>query len=63
MGYTVEKTTEENPTQIKAVCAPRLRVVENGYEPVTAGNKSVPKNSSIKLRFNQNLPTDTEGIA
>ena len=58
-----EKTTEENPTQIKAVCAPRLRVVENGYEPVTAGNKSVPKNSSIKLRFNQNLPTDTEGIA
>ena len=48
----LDKTTEENPTQIKAVCAPRLRVTS--FAP--AGETPVSKNSSIKITFNHDLP-------
>ena len=56
----LEKTTEENPTQIKAVCAPRLRVIADGFEPVnTKEEPSVSKNSPIIIKFNYDLPLDT----
>lgn len=62
-AVVLEKTTEDNPTQIRAVCARRLRLAENGYEPKTVGNETVSKNSSIQLTFDQNLPADTEDLA
>jgi hypothetical protein len=62
-AVVLEKTTEDNPTQIRAVCARRLRLAENGYEPKTAGNETVSKNSSIQLTFDQNLPADAEDRA
>ena len=62
-AVVLEKTTEDNPTQIRAVCARRLRLAENGYEPKTAGNETVSKNSSIQLTFDQNLPADAEDLA
>ena len=56
-----EKTTEEAPTQIKAVCAPRLRI--NSFSPVNdSANPTVCKNSSIVITFSQNLPSDEEGV-
>ena len=61
-AYVREKT-EGTPTNITAVCASRLRLAENGYEPKTNGNETVSKNSSIQLTFNQPLPTDSEGLA
>lgn len=62
-AVVIEKTTEDNPTQIRAVCARRLRLAENGYEPKTTGNETVSKNSSIQLTFDQNLPADAEDLA
>ena len=58
----IEKTTEENPTQIKAVCAPRLRVTS--FDPKNDSTKPyVSKNSSIVIVFNQNIPDDEENKA
>ena len=55
----LDKTTEESPTQIKAVCAPRLRVVTDGFEPVnTKDEPSVSKNSPVIIKFNYDLPQD-----
>ena len=57
-----EKTTEENPTQIKVICAPRLRVLS--FEPVNDSvNASVSKNSSIVITFNQSLPASDDDLA
>lgn len=57
-----EKVEADSPSTIKAVCAPRL-VLEN-YTPYTTAEKSVfSKDSTIVLTFNQNLPTDADGIA
>ena len=58
----LEKTTEDSPTQIKALCAPRLRVTS--FSPVNDSTKpSASKNSSVVLTFNHNLPTDEAGLA
>ena len=58
----LEKTQGENTTQIKALCAPRLRVLDKGFSPVNdSENPTVSKNSSIIITFNQNLPDDEEG--
>lgn len=58
-ALVLEKTTEDSPTQIKAVCAPRLRVTD--FSPVTnTSNPTVSKNSSIIITFNKNLPLDTD---
>ena len=57
----LEKTTETNPTQIKAICAERLRVTD--FSPATeASNTSVSKNSSIVISFNKNLPQSNEQL-
>ena len=61
-AYVREKT-DDAPTNITAVCAKRLRLAENGYEPKTTGNETVSKNSSVKLTFDQPLPTDSDGLA
>ncbi len=59
-----EKTTGTQTTQIKAVCAPRPRVIENGFSPVTGGAvASVSKNTPIQITFTQNLPDDEAGHA
>lgn len=58
----LEKTQGENTTQIKAICAPRLRVLDKGFSPLNdSENPTVSKNSSIIITFNQNLPDDEEG--
>ena len=58
----LEKTQGENTTQIKAICAPRLRVLDKGFSPLNdSENPTVSKNSSIVITFNQNLPDDEEG--
>lgn len=58
----LEKTQGDNTTQIKALCAPRLRVLDKGFSPVNdSENPTVSKNSSIIITFNQNLPDDEEG--
>ncbi len=57
----LEKTAEENPTQIKAVCAPRLRVTT--FAPVNDSlNPSVSKNSSIIITFNKDIPSEQENL-
>ena len=59
-----EKTNGTQSSQVKAVCAQRPRVAENGFSPVTNGNTaSVSKNSPIQISFTQNLPDDEEGKA
>ena len=61
-ALVLEKTTEDSPTQIKAVCAPRLRVTS--FSPVNDSTKpSASKNSSVVITFNHNLPTDEAGLA
>ena len=58
----LEKTTPENPTQIKAVCAPRLRVTS--FSPINnSSNPTVCKNSSIVITFNHNLSDDTNDLS
>ncbi|MBB5225489.1 hypothetical protein DYE50_03485 [Treponema ruminis] len=58
----LEKTGSTEPTQIKALCAPRLRV--SAFSPINDSlNPSVSKNSSIIITFDQNLPDDEEGLA
>ena len=54
----LEKTTETNPTQIKAVCAERLRVTDFSPKTENAGS-TVSKNTSITITFNKELP-DTD---
>ncbi len=49
---------ESNATQIKAVCAPRLRVTE--VSPLST--ESVSKNTPIEITFNKNLPVDDKGL-
>ena len=57
-AVVLEKSTA---TIIKAVCAPRLRVTS--FAPVNDNqNPTVSKNSSIFIKFNQNLPTNEEDI-
>ncbi len=57
----LEKTTPENPTQIKAVCAPRLRVT--AFSPINnSSNPTVCKNSSIIITFNHNLSDNAEDL-
>ena len=51
-------TEKSDATQIKAVCAPRLRVTE--VSPLST--ESVSKNTPIEITFNKNLPTDEEGL-
>ena len=58
-----EKTTETNPTQIKAICAQRLRVLEDGFSPAGGTSNAVSKNSSIQIIFNHNLPQNENGLA
>ena len=51
----LEKTTGNDVTQIKAFCAPRLRVTS--FSPVNdSTNPTVSKNSSISIQFNHDLP-------
>ena len=54
-----EKTTGTQSTQVKAVCAPRPRIIENGLSPV-AGS-TVPKNTAIQITFDHNLPVESNG--
>ncbi len=62
IATVLDKTSGEDSTQIKAVCAPRLRVTE--YSPVTDGaTQTVCKNSSIVISFNHKLPTSEEDLA
>ena len=56
-----EKTTEEAPTQIKAVCAPRLRVTKLLPENDNA-NPTVSKNSPIVITFNHEIPADENSL-
>ncbi len=49
---------ESNATQIKAVCAPRLRVTE--VSPLST--ESVSKNTPIEITFNKDLPVDDKGL-
>ncbi len=58
----LDKTSGDAATQIKAVCAPRLRVTE--YSPVTDSvTEAVCKNRSIVITFNHNLPTSEDDLA
>ncbi len=60
----IEKTSGTQSSQVKAVCAPRPRIVENGFSPVTGGAvASVSKNTPIQITFTQNLPDDEAGRA
>ena len=62
IATVLDKTSGEDSTQIKAVCAPRLRVTE--YSPVTDGaTQTVCKNSSIVISFNHKLPISEEDLA
>ena len=62
IATVLDKTSGEDSTQIKAVCAPRLRVTD--YSPVTDGAaQTVCKNSSIVINFNHKLPTSAEDLA
>ena len=61
-AVVLKATENEATTTIKAICAPRLRVT--AFEPVNdKDHSSVSKNESIKITFNQKLPTDDEGRA
>ena len=51
-----EKTNGTQTTQVKAVCAQRPRVAENGFSP--ASGSTVPKNSTISITFDHNLPVE-----
>ena len=63
-ALVLDKTDGLNPTTIKAVCAERLRVAENGFSPVnTSAEPTVSKNSSIVITFTKDLPVDAEGIS
>ncbi len=56
----LEKTPQNSPTVISAVCAPRLRVI--GFSPVNdVENPTVSKNSSITISFNMKLPDNYDG--
>ena len=60
-GTVLDKTTGNEATQIRAVCAPRLRVLS--YSPVNnTANPTVSKNSSISLQFNHNIPASAEAL-
>ena len=48
-------------TQVRAVCAPRLRLESSS--PVASTASSVAKNSSIILSFNQDLPVTEAALA
>lgn len=55
-----DKTTDKG-TEIKAICAPRLRV-EN-FSPVTNSEVlSVAKDRAIEISFNKAIPTDEESL-
>ncbi len=55
-------TQEDKPVQIKAICAPRLRIED--FEPKNNNDKStVSKNSSIIITFNENLPANNDGLS
>ncbi len=55
----LDKTTGNEATQIKAVCASRLRVVS--FSPVNdSANPTVSKNSSISIKFNHDIPSAEE---
>ncbi len=59
-AVVLKATENEATTTIKAICAPRLRITD--FEPVNDnGHSTVSKNESIKITFNQKLPTDEEG--
>ena len=61
-AVVIEKTGDSAVSQIKAICAQRLRVTE--FIPVTDNSKpTVSKNTSIVITFNQNLPDDADGLA
>lgn len=55
----IEKTAGTQSSQVKAVCAPRPRIVENGFSP--ASGSTVPKNSTIQISFDHNLPLESNG--
>ncbi len=59
-AIVLEKTDGNNPSQIKAICAPRLRI--ESFIPVNDNaNPTVSKNTSIVITFNQDLPNDEDG--
>ncbi len=66
-AVVIDKTPDSVVSEIKAVCAPRLRVTS--YSPVTTTSNSestkstVPKNSSIVISFNHKLPDDVQNKA
>ena len=60
---TIIAPTEVNEsTQIKAICAPKLKITD--FAPKNnSDNPTVSKNSSIVLTFSETLPVDKEGLA
>ena len=54
-----EKLSESEASQVKAICAQRLRVELTSVQT----GATVSKNTPIQLTFNHNLPLDAEGLA
>ena len=54
-----EKLSESEVSQVKAICAQRLRVELTSVQT----GATVSKNTPIQLTFNHNLPLDAEGLA
>ena len=58
---TITVLGTSDSTQVRAVCAPRLRLESSS--PVASTASSVAKNSSIILSFNQDLPVTEAALA
>lgn len=57
----IEKTDDNSATVIKAVCVPRLQVEFARPEQDENDDTTVfPKDSTVNIRFNRNIPADTE---
>ena len=54
-----EKLSESEASQVKAICAQRLRAELTSVQ----SGATVCKNTPIQLTFNHNLPLDAEGLA
>lgn len=57
----VKERTDNTATEIRAICAPRLRV-ESFSPQITETIPSVAKDRAIEIVFNQNLPKDEESL-
>lgn len=63
IATVISKTENNAVSEIKAVCAPRLRTIDSEFMPKAEGNqKTVGKNSTIVIQFNKDLPVDEEGL-